>query len=175
MEWYTGVLRKYAVFEGRASRKEFWMFTLINVGIAFLIGFVEGLLGLPQFISGLYMLAIFIPSLAVVVRRLHDMDKSGWWALLGLIPFVGSVILLIMCAFKGTPGPNRFGSSIAGVPVAPAAAADTSVHQSEPEIKETMQNAEDVVINDVPSSEPIPSMTEADTVGSADSSNPSSN
>ena len=171
-------MKKYAVFEGRASRREFWMFTLVNVGIAFLIGFAEGLLGLPQSISVLYMLAVFVPSLAVIVRRLHDMDKSGWWALLGLIPFLGSIILLIMCAFEGTPGANRFGSSVAGVPVPPvvpaAAAADTSVHQSEQEIKETVQAADDVVINDVQSSEPIPSVTEADTSGSSDSSSDSS-
>lgn len=175
MEWYKGVLKKYAVFEGRASRREFWMFTLVNVVIAFLIGFAEGLLGLPKIISTLYMLAVLIPSIAVTVRRLHDMDKTGWLALLVIIPFIGSLILLIMCAFEGTPGSNRFGASAAGAPMPPAAAAaDTSVHQSEPEIKETMQTAEEVVINDVQASEPIPTVTEADTVGGSDSSSDSS-
>lgn len=166
-------MKKYAVFEGRASRREFWMFTLVNVVVAFLIGFVSGLLGLPKIIGTLYMLAILLPSLAVTVRRLHDMDKSGWWVLLALIPFVGSIVLLIMCIFEGTQGLNRFGPNVAGVPTSPAAAADTSVHQSEPEIKETMQAAEEVVINDVQSSEPIPSVTEVDTVGSDSSSGPS--
>jgi uncharacterized membrane protein YhaH (DUF805 family) len=95
MEWYLKVIRNYVGFQGRARRKEYWMFFLFNVIIAFVIGFVEGLLNLPQVLSTLYSLAIFLPSLAVGVRRLHDTGRSGLWLLIVFIPLIGFIILLV--------------------------------------------------------------------------------
>jgi uncharacterized membrane protein YhaH (DUF805 family) len=65
----------------------------------------------PGILGGLYALAVLIPSIAVTVRRLHDTDRSGWWILLGLIPLVGTIILLVFVCLDGTPGPNRFGTN----------------------------------------------------------------
>ncbi|HKE93183.1 MAG TPA: DUF805 domain-containing protein [Povalibacter sp.] len=115
MNWYLGVLKKYAVFSGRARRKEFWMFELINFLIIVVLCIVDMHTGTIQpvsglgLLSGIYSLAVLIPSLAVSVRRLHDTDRSGWWLLLGLIPLVGSIILLVFFCLSGTPGENRFG------------------------------------------------------------------
>lgn len=102
-QWYLGVLKKYAVFTGRARRKEYWMFTLFNILIAFLLGIVETVIGAGDILSNLYSLAVLIPGIAVGVRRLHDTDRSGWWLLL---PIVNIVFL----ALEGQSGTNRFGS-----------------------------------------------------------------
>ncbi|AYP25042.1 DUF805 domain-containing protein [Pantoea agglomerans] len=102
-QWYLGVLKKYAVFSGRARRKEYWMFTLFNILIAFLLGVFETIIGAGDILSNLYSLAILIPGIAVAVRRLHDTDRSGWWLLL---PIVNIVFL----ALEGQSGTNRFGS-----------------------------------------------------------------
>ena len=105
MNWYTQVLKKYAVFEGRATRKEYWMFVLINLLVAFAIGFITGLIGGAR-LSGtanlLYSLAVFLPSVAVGVRRLHDSGRSGWWLLLPLV----NVVLLCLA---GESGSNEYG------------------------------------------------------------------
>lgn len=108
MQWYLYVWKNYAVFDGRASRPEFWTFTLVNIliGILLLILSVVGL-GL---VSILYSLALVIPSLALQVRRLHDTNRSGWWILLGLIPSIGAIILLIFDLLPGNSGTNDFGA-----------------------------------------------------------------
>jgi uncharacterized membrane protein YhaH (DUF805 family) len=105
MNWYLAVLKQYAVFSGRARRKEYWMFVLFNVIIAFVIGFVFGLAGAgnsSQVIINIYSLVVLIPSIAVGIRRMHDTDHSGWWI---LVPIVN----LIFACTDGTPGQNRFG------------------------------------------------------------------
>lgn len=101
MNWYFDVLKKYAVFQGRARRKEYWMFFLFNVIIAFVLGFVSGMLRTP-ILSYLYTLAVLVPGIAVGVRRMHDTDHSGWWL---IVPIVN----LVFACIEGTPGPNRFG------------------------------------------------------------------
>ena len=115
MNWYTDVLKKYAQFGGRARRKEYWFFSLFNtliIGALALIDFSTGRfnpdtgLGL---LSGIYSLATFLPQLGVTVRRLHDTDRSGWWLLLGVIPLIGSLVLLVFFASSGTLGDNRYG------------------------------------------------------------------
>ncbi len=111
MNWYVEVLKKYAVFRGRSRRKEYWMFTLVHIIIVFVIGFIEGLAGSSGVVSGLYLLAVLIPSIAVSVRRLHDTDRSGWWVFIGLIPLVGVIVLLIFTVLDSTPGENRFGAN----------------------------------------------------------------
>ncbi|MGY0217603.1 DUF805 domain-containing protein [Endozoicomonadaceae bacterium StTr2] len=109
MEWYLKVLKQYAVFSGRARRKEYWMFILINFLIALAIGFVEGLLGSPGVLSLVYSLAILIPSIAVTVRRLHDTERSGWWVLISFIPLIGTIVLLIFLVMDSKEGENKYG------------------------------------------------------------------
>ena len=111
MNWYLEVLKKYAVFTGRARRQEFWMFTLVNIIIYLVLGFVEGLVGSPGIIGLIYNLAILVPSLAVSVRRLHDTDRSGWWMLIGLIPLVGAIVLIVFMVMDSNPGDNQHGAN----------------------------------------------------------------
>jgi len=103
-DYYIGVLRDYADFSGRSGRKEFWVFVLIS----FLISVALGLLG--STVSSLYSLLVLIPSIAVGVRRLHDIGKSGWYLFLVLIPVLGWLVLLYFYVQKGSSGSNTFGS-----------------------------------------------------------------
>jgi uncharacterized membrane protein YhaH (DUF805 family) len=107
MNWYLDVLKKYAVFDGRAGRQEFWMFALIHFGVAILLSIIDAVIGLG-FLATLYFLAVLLPAVGVTIRRLHDTDRSGWWALLGLVPILG-LALLVLCALEGTPGDNQYG------------------------------------------------------------------
>jgi len=111
MEWYLAVLKKYAVFSGRARRKEYWMFFLFNMIIAIALGFIEGLLGSPGVIGLLYSLAVLIPGVAVSVRRLHDTGRSGWWLLIALIPLIGAIVLLVFMVQEGKDEENDFGEN----------------------------------------------------------------
>jgi len=112
MEWYITVLSKYAVFTGRARRKEYWMFVLINAVVVFVLGIINVAMGadVPA-IPTVYSLAVFLPSLAVTVRRLHDTDRSGWWFLLVFIPIIGAIVFLVFMATPGSEMLNRFGNS----------------------------------------------------------------
>lgn len=129
-------LRKFATFEGRARRSEYWLFSLflfltgIPAGILLMIAGVgaagasnadsgaagagaAGLVVIVLLLLSVFYLAMLIPSLAVSVRRLHDSDKSGWLLLISLIPF-GSFVVLIFTLMDGTPGPNRYGEDPKG-------------------------------------------------------------
>ncbi|MFD1805540.1 DUF805 domain-containing protein [Pasteurella oralis] len=114
MNWYFHVLKNYVTFSGRAGRKEFWMFTLIQFIIIVLLFIVDINNGTYNsdvemgLLSGIYILLTFLPTLAVTARRLHDMNHSAWWLLLNLIP-IGQIALLALCCAKSTPGTNRFG------------------------------------------------------------------
>lgn len=110
MNWYLEVLKKYAVFSGRARRQEYWMFVLINMIISFVLGFVEGLLGGPGIIGYVYALAILVPGIAVSIRRLHDTGRSGWWLLISFIPLIGAIVLIVFMATNGAPGDNQYGA-----------------------------------------------------------------
>ena len=115
MNWYLEVLRKYAVFSGRARRMEYWMFFLFNLIISFLLGVVDGVLGTfsPEsgvgLLGGLYSLAILIPSIAVTIRRLHDSGRTGWWFLLIFIPLIGALVLLVFMVLDSEQGTNDYG------------------------------------------------------------------
>lgn len=111
MEWYLGVLKKYAEFSGRARRKEYWMFFLFNVLIAIALAVVEGMVGSPGVVGGLYSLAVLIPGIAVAVRRLHDTGRSGWWLLISLIPLIGTIVLIIFLVQEGAAEDNDFGAN----------------------------------------------------------------
>ena len=119
MNWYLEVLRKYAVFRGRARRTEFWMFTLVNIAVSMLLAFADSSFGMTVsygvgMLSSLYGLAVLIPSLAVAVRRLHDTGRSGWWWLVSLVPFIGAVVLIIFAAQDSQPGSNKYGPNPKG-------------------------------------------------------------
>lgn len=115
MHWYLDVLRKYAVFSGRATRREYWMFVLFNFLATLVLSLtdrVAGLMSEPMgigLLSGLYSLAVLIPSLAVSVRRLHDTGRTGWWLLIALIPLVGPIVLLVFMVLDSEPNENRYG------------------------------------------------------------------
>jgi uncharacterized membrane protein YhaH (DUF805 family) len=112
------VYKRYADFQGRSGRREYWMFVLLVllVAIASMVlvailtavgGKTVGSIGMLPYL--LFGLASLIPSFAVTFRRLHDTDRSAWWLLIGLIPLIGSITLLVFYCLPSTPGPNRFG------------------------------------------------------------------
>lgn len=114
MNPYLAAWKKYAVFTGRAGRPEFWMFTAINAVVLGLLSAATMKPEQPNLIVSILSLIVIVPALAVTARRLHDMDRSGWWQLIMLIPGVGGLALLIWCALRGQPGANRFGEPPAG-------------------------------------------------------------
>lgn len=133
MGGYGRAMRNYAGFSGRASRTEFWQFVAALAGMLFVLGLI---LGPPQgrsiwpiFLIVLVGLVHLVPGLAVTVRRLHDANRTGWWALLNLIPFGGWIVLLGFGVLPGTPGPNRYGPDPLGgtAPQAGASAAQRDV------------------------------------------------
>lgn len=109
MEWYLAVLKKYAQFDGRARRKEFWMFVLFNLIIAIALGILGSIIHLLAFLSPLYSLAVLIPGIAVGARRLHDTGRTGWWLLIGFIPVVGAIVLIVFGVQDSQPGSNEYG------------------------------------------------------------------
>ncbi|WP_375396222.1 DUF805 domain-containing protein [uncultured Sphingomonas sp.] len=123
MEQMLVPLRRYADFQGRSSRSEYWMFAL---GIVILYALMAGLLalvvaGMPRgggtmavvyllyAVFAIVLLGLIVPSIAVQVRRLHDQDKTGWLVLIGLIPYLGGIVVLVLMCLPGTKGPNKFG------------------------------------------------------------------
>ena len=117
MNWYLKVLKQYADFKGRARRKEYWMFTLFNIifgGIAMILDSVFGIaiegVGYGP-LYGVYALVLFIPGLAVAVRRLHDIGKSGWMLLITLIPLIGAIWLLVLLLTDSNPEENLYGAN----------------------------------------------------------------
>lgn len=109
MNWYLDVLKKYAVFNGRARRKEYWMFFLFNIIIAVVLGIIEGIVGGPGVLGALYGLAVLLPSIGVSIRRLHDTDRSGWWLLIGLVPLIGAIVLLVFFVQDSQAAENQYG------------------------------------------------------------------
>lgn len=141
MEWMLMPLRRYAEFSGRSRRKEYWMFALLVMIVYSIAGglmmsalwplVTAGITPGPESFTpgfwagagviGLFTIAIFVPAIAVTVRRLHDRDLSGWWYLgvviIGQVPWLGALVnlgFLVLMALPGTPGPNRFGADPKG-------------------------------------------------------------
>jgi uncharacterized membrane protein YhaH (DUF805 family) len=117
MNWYLEVLTKYAVFSGRARRKEFWYFFLVNIIASILLMVIDAFTGSFNanvgmgLLGGIYTLAVLIPGIAVSVRRLHDTGRKGWWLLICLVPLIGTIVLLVFTVQDSDPGENRFGSN----------------------------------------------------------------
>ncbi len=114
MNYFVKALKQYIDFNSRAHRKEYWMFFLFYIIFAIVASVLDGALGLANEmgtgpIGNVYSLALFIPSLAAAVRRLHDTGRSGWWVLIGLIPLVGLIWLIVLLASKGQAGANQYG------------------------------------------------------------------
>jgi len=115
MNWYFEVIKKYAQFEGRSRRKEYWYFTLLNLIVVMVLLFFDYSMGTVSLdwgfgmLSGLYLLGIMIPSTAVIIRRLHDTDLTGWWFFLFVIPYIGGIAMIVMMSKVGTSGKNRYG------------------------------------------------------------------
>lgn len=131
MKWYIKVLKDYSNFRTRARRSEYWFFVLFNLIFAIAAMLVDNLLGttykfpsefgeagLPYgWVYTLYALVLFIPGLAVAVRRLHDVGKSGWFLLIGLIPLIGFIWLLVLFLTEGKPGENKWGPNPKEIPL----------------------------------------------------------
>jgi uncharacterized membrane protein YhaH (DUF805 family) len=115
MNWYLKVLKQYADFSGRARRKEYWMFALFNAIFIITAMILDNVLGvtigeLPYgVIYFLYSLAVLIPGLAVHIRRLHDIGKSGWMILIAIIPIIGPIWLLVLTLTDSNHGENQYG------------------------------------------------------------------
>lgn len=117
MNWYLKVLKQYADFSGRARRTEYWMFVLFNIIFAIIAMVLDNILGIaiegigygPLY--GLYALTLLIPGLAVGVRRLHDVGKSGWMFLIVFIPIIGPIWLLVLFCTDSQQGSNKWGEN----------------------------------------------------------------
>ena len=117
VDYYKIVLKNYANFEGRARRSEYWYYTLMNIIIVVALEILAGVCGMASsvltIIVGLllvvYALGTLVPSIAVMVRRLHDVGKSGWWYFIALIPIVGAIWLLVLLCTDSQPGSNEYG------------------------------------------------------------------
>ena len=121
IDWAMRPLSHYADFAGRAARSEYWWFQLFQLIAYVVLGFVFGIIGslfggagggfgTVMILIALLMIALVIPNLAVMVRRLHDQNLSGWFILLFFIPYVGSIVMIVFMCIRGTDSPNRFGS-----------------------------------------------------------------
>ncbi len=124
MDFQTAVktcFANYITFSGRAPRSEYWYFVLFLMIAGLITGVLDAILFPANVISPLnsiFSLVTILPSLAVTSRRLRDVDKSGWWQLLWLVPLIGWIVLIIWLVQRGTPGPNRFGADPLGSMVA---------------------------------------------------------
>ena len=123
MNWYIDVVKKYTVFVGRASRAEYWYFSLVHTLVSVLLSVLDFSLGYAHLsigvglLSGVYTLAVMLPVAGVTIRRLHDTNRSGWWLLIAFIPLLGLIALLVMLTLKGTNGENPYGADAAPEPI----------------------------------------------------------
>ena len=121
MHWYFKVLKKYAVFSGRARRSEYWYFYFCHLIIVFALIYFESHSEIETgsaepVLSTIYALAVAIPCLAVINRRLHDSNRSGWASLVGLIPLIGGLIFIAFMLQDSQPGENQYGPNPKGIP-----------------------------------------------------------
>lgn len=117
MNWFITALKKYATFSGRSRRNEYWFFLLFYCIFFLALAVVDGITGTLSeksglgLFSGIFWLAMLLPSIAVTVRRLHDTGRSGWWILIGLIPLIGGIILLVFLVQDSEAAANQYGDN----------------------------------------------------------------
>ncbi|RKP55152.1 DUF805 domain-containing protein [Cohnella endophytica] len=111
MVWYLKALKNYVGFQGRARRKEYWMFALFSAIVSIVLATIESVANLSSFLTGIYSLAILLPSLAVSFRRLHDTGRSAWWLLISLVPIIGFIVLLVFSCQDSQKNNNRYGAN----------------------------------------------------------------
>ena len=110
IDWFVKCLKNYANFSGRARRKEYWFFILVQFGVILIAGVLDSIIfKRPSILYTITALGLFIPSLAVAVRRLHDIGKSGWWYLICLVPIIGAILLIVWFATETKPESNEWG------------------------------------------------------------------
>ena len=120
MNWYLEVLKKYAVFDGRAQRAEYWYFFLFSMIISLVFVAIDIATGSFNeetgfgLLSGIYTLAVLIPTIAVGVRRLHDTNRTGWWMLLALVPLIGFIVLIVFFVIDSDQSANEYGKNPKG-------------------------------------------------------------
>ncbi|GAB5375158.1 MAG: DUF805 domain-containing protein [Acuticoccus sp.] len=108
---------RFATFSGRASRAEYWWAILFNVLVGVVLSVIDSIIGLGrsmgdyELLGGLYSLITILPCVAMSVRRLHDIGRTGWWVFIILLPVIGFIVLLVFHCIRGTEGPNRFGET----------------------------------------------------------------
>jgi uncharacterized membrane protein YhaH (DUF805 family) len=123
MNWYLDAWKNYFTFTGRSRRQAYWMFVLFNVIAVVLANVIDNVLGLSGQsgygpLSTLYGLAVFIPGLALAIRRLHDTGRSGWWMLIGFLPIIGLIVLIVFFVQDSQPGSNQYGPNPKEAPTA---------------------------------------------------------
>lgn len=125
MHWFIDPIKnQYADFTGRSTRQEYWMFVLVYVGVAIVVGVIAAALKM-EILTALFSLATIIPSIAIATRRLHDIGKSGWWQLISLVPIIGPIVLIVWLATKSTED-NEYGPRQATVVQTVAPGMDTT-------------------------------------------------
>ena len=119
MQWFIYCLKNYAKFDGRAGRPEYWFYALFNTLIFFILQFLSSMLGLQYAmnelitvypLASIWQVVTFVPSLAVGVRRMHDINRSGFWLLFLLLPLIGWLLIMIFALLKGNDDDNDYGS-----------------------------------------------------------------
>ena len=110
MEFFIRAYKNYANFNGRDTRQQFWMFYLFYMIAYIVLSVIDAVIGTGGLLGGIFALATLVPSIAIATRRLHDIGKSGWWQLLGLIPLIGAIVLIVFFAKQGIIGDNQFGN-----------------------------------------------------------------
>ena len=114
MNWYLDAWKNYVTFTGRSRRTAYWMFVLFNFIAVILANVIDNVLGLAGQsgygpVSMIYGLAVFLPGLALAIRRLHDTGRTGWWMLIGFLPLIGLIVLIIFFVQDSQPGSNQYG------------------------------------------------------------------
>ena len=115
MKEYIDVLKKWKDFDGRARRREYWMFVLFMAIFAIVAGIIDAILGTICVFVGIYYLAMLLPMIAVSKRRMHDIGKSGWWLFITFVPVIGSLWYLFLTIQDGQPGSNQYGENPKGI------------------------------------------------------------
>lgn len=141
--FWDPVKNHYFDFEGRTSRKQFWMFILVYIIVGVGLSIVFTLMQMP-YLTNLFSLALLLPSLGITARRLHDIGMSGWWQLVGFVPLIGLIVLIFLTAKKGDENPNKYGApKVATMPTPEPAPTEPEPDSTEASPEENPQRGYD--------------------------------